>query len=140
MKNVKYTVMSERRLLSMADFRYKSLKPWKINDIDLTQQFSLSIFTDFRHQSITLDCYRFLSIDYSGGYGEAQGYLLQVSATRKCRDSLVEVENLSFQLLLWPKRAADGFYGSERVENLFGDLFLFKTDNAFTAVIRDAKV
>ena len=138
MKNVKYTVMSERRLLSMADFRYKSLKPWKIDNIDLTQQFSLSIFTDFRHQSITLDCYRFLSIDYSGIQGGSG--ILQVSAKRKCRDWLVEVGNLSFQLLLWTKRAADGFYGSERVENLFGDLFLFKTDNAFTAVIRDAKV
>ena len=74
------------------------------------------------------------------GYREAQGYLLQVSAKRKCRGWLVEVGNLSFQLLLWPKRAADGFYGSERVEIFFGDLFLFKTDNAFTAVIRDAKV
>ena len=29
-------------------YRYKSLKSWKIHDIDLTQQFSLSIFTDFR--------------------------------------------------------------------------------------------
>ena len=53
----------------MADFRYKSLKSWKIDNIDLTQQFSLSIFTDFGHQSIkSVDCYRFLSIDYSGWY------------------------------------------------------------------------
>ena len=29
-------------------YRYKSLKSWKIDYIDLTQQFSLSIFTDFR--------------------------------------------------------------------------------------------
>ena len=29
-------------------YRYKSLKSWKIDNIDLTQQFSLSIFTDFR--------------------------------------------------------------------------------------------
>ena len=29
-------------------YRYKSLKPWKIDNIDLTQQFVLSIFTDFR--------------------------------------------------------------------------------------------
>ena len=36
------------------DFRYKSLKLWKIDNIDLTQQFSLSIFTDFRYQSIKI--------------------------------------------------------------------------------------
>ena len=29
-------------------YRYKSLKSWKIDNIDLTQQFGLSIFTDFR--------------------------------------------------------------------------------------------
>ena len=29
-------------------YRYKSFKSWKIDNIDLTQQFSLSIFTDFR--------------------------------------------------------------------------------------------
>ena len=39
---------------TMADFRYKSLKSWKMDDIDLTQQFSLSIFTDFRYQSIKI--------------------------------------------------------------------------------------
>ena len=39
---------------TMAVFRYKSLKSWKIDDIDLTQQFSLSIFTDFRYQSIKI--------------------------------------------------------------------------------------
>ena len=38
----------------MAYFRYKSLKSWKIDNIDLTQQFSLSIFTDFRYQSIKI--------------------------------------------------------------------------------------
>ena len=31
----------------LADFHYKSLKSWKINNSDLTQQFNLSIFTDF---------------------------------------------------------------------------------------------
>ena len=35
-------------------YRYKSLKSWKIHNIDLTQQFSLSIFTDFRYQSIKI--------------------------------------------------------------------------------------
>ena len=35
-------------------YRYKSLKSWKIDNIDLTQQFSLSIFTDFRYQSIKI--------------------------------------------------------------------------------------
>ena len=38
----------------MADFRYKSIKSWKIDNMDLTQQFSLSIFTDFRYQSIKI--------------------------------------------------------------------------------------
>ena len=38
----------------MSDFRYKRLKLWKIHNIDLTQQFSLSIFTDFRYQSIKI--------------------------------------------------------------------------------------
>ena len=32
---------------TMADFRSKSLKSWKIDNMDLTQQFGLSIFTDF---------------------------------------------------------------------------------------------
>ena len=31
-------------------YRYKSLKSRKIDNIDLTQQFSLSISTDFRYQ------------------------------------------------------------------------------------------
>ena len=37
-------------------YRYKSLKSWKIDNIDLTQQFSLSIFTeaDFRYQSMKI--------------------------------------------------------------------------------------
>ena len=39
---------------TMADFRYKSIKSWKVDNIDLTQQFSLSIFTDFRYQSIKI--------------------------------------------------------------------------------------
>ena len=39
---------------TMADFRYKSIKSWKIDNMDLTQQFSLSIFTDFRYQSIKI--------------------------------------------------------------------------------------
>ena len=32
---------------TMADFRSKSLKSWKIDNMDLTQQFGLSILTDF---------------------------------------------------------------------------------------------
>ena len=44
-------------------YRYNSLKSWKIDNIDLTEQFSLSVFSDFCYQSIkSLDCYRFLSI------------------------------------------------------------------------------
>ena len=60
--------------LQCRTYRYKSLKSWKIDTIDLTQQFSLSIFTDFRYQSLKIYLiaiyfyrYRFLSIDYSGG-------------------------------------------------------------------------
>ena len=34
--------------------RYKSLKSWEIDNIDLTQQLSLSIFTDFHYQSIKI--------------------------------------------------------------------------------------
>ena len=48
----------------MADFRYKSLKPWKIDNIDLTQQFSLSIFTDFRYQSIKITWLLSIFIDW----------------------------------------------------------------------------
>ena len=39
---------------TMADFRYESIKSWKVDNIDLTQQFRLSIFTDFRYQSIKI--------------------------------------------------------------------------------------
>ena len=35
-------------------YRYKSLKSWKDDNIDLTQQFSISISTDFRYQSIKI--------------------------------------------------------------------------------------
>ena len=44
-----------------------AIKSWEIYTIDLTQQFSLSIFTDFRYQSMKITwLLRFLSIDYSG--------------------------------------------------------------------------
>ena len=36
------------------DLRYQSLKSWKIDIIDLIKQFSLSIFTYFRYQSIQI--------------------------------------------------------------------------------------
>ena len=41
---------------TMADFRHVPLKSWKIDNIDLqlTEQFSLSIFTDFHCQSIKI--------------------------------------------------------------------------------------
>ena len=44
----------------MADFRYKSLKSWKIDNIDLTQKFSLSIFID----KITWLLLIFIDIDF----------------------------------------------------------------------------
>ena len=43
--------------------RYKSLKSWKINNIDLTQQFSLTICTDFRYQTIKIIWLLSISID-----------------------------------------------------------------------------
>ena len=41
---------------TMADLRYKSLKSWKIDNIDLTQQFSRFLLSV---NEKTLDCYRF---------------------------------------------------------------------------------
>ena len=38
----------------MADLPYKSWKSWKIDNINLTQQFSLLIFNDFRYQLIKI--------------------------------------------------------------------------------------
>ena len=49
---------------TMADFRYISLKSWKIDNIDLTQQFSLSIFTDVRYQSIKITWLLLIFIDW----------------------------------------------------------------------------
>ena len=46
--------LTHAKKITMADFHYKSIKSWKINNIDLTQQSSLSIFTDFRYQSIKI--------------------------------------------------------------------------------------
>ena len=40
--------------ITMVNFHYKSIKSWKIDNIDLTQQSSLSIFTDFHYQSIKI--------------------------------------------------------------------------------------
>ena len=37
-----------QKTTTKAGFRYKLLKSWEIDNIDFTQQFSLSIFTDFR--------------------------------------------------------------------------------------------
>ena len=48
---------------TMADFRHKSIKSWKIDNIDLTQQSSLSIFTDFRYQSIKITRLLLIYID-----------------------------------------------------------------------------
>ena len=47
----------------MAGFSYKSLKSWKIDNIDLTQQLRLSIFTDFRYQSIKITWLLLIFID-----------------------------------------------------------------------------
>ena len=45
-------------------YHYKSLKSWKIDNIDLTQQSSLSIFTDFRYQSIKITWLLTIFIDW----------------------------------------------------------------------------
>ena len=42
---------------------YKSLKSWKIDDIDLTQRFSLSIFTDFCYKTIKITWFLPIFID-----------------------------------------------------------------------------
>ena len=48
--------LTHAKKTTMADFRYKSLRSRKIDNIDLTQQLSLPIFTDFRYQSIKIAC------------------------------------------------------------------------------------
>ena len=48
---------------TMADFHYKSIKSWKIDNIDLIQQSSLSIFTNFRYQSIKITWMLLIFID-----------------------------------------------------------------------------
>ena len=48
------TYLTHANWTTTADVRYKSLKLSKIDFIDLTQQFSLSIFTEFRYQSIKI--------------------------------------------------------------------------------------
>ena len=49
-------------------YRHKSLKPWKIDNIDLTQQFSLSILIDFRYLSIKITWLLsiFIDTDFQG--------------------------------------------------------------------------
>ena len=49
-----YYITYAKKQPQRRDLRYKSLKSWKIDNIDFTQQFSLSIFTDFRYQSIKI--------------------------------------------------------------------------------------
>ena len=48
--------LTHAKKTTMTDFRYKSLRSRKIDNIDLTQQLSLPIFTDFRYQSIKITC------------------------------------------------------------------------------------
>ena len=62
---------------TMADFCYKSLKPWKIDNIDLTQQFSSSVFTDFRYQSIKITWLLPIFIDWLATPGVYLTSLLQ---------------------------------------------------------------
>ena len=57
-------VSYSRQKTTIADFRYKSLKSWKVDNIDLTQNFSLSIFTDFRYQSIKITWLLSIFIDW----------------------------------------------------------------------------
>ena len=55
--------LTHAKKITMADFHYKSIKSWKINNIDLTQQSSLSIFTDFHYQSIKITWMLLIFID-----------------------------------------------------------------------------
>ena len=48
--------LTHAKKTTMADFGYKSLRSRKIDNIDLIQQLSLPIFTDFRYQSIKIAC------------------------------------------------------------------------------------
>ena len=48
--------LTHAKKTTMTDFRYKSLRSRKIDNINLTQQLSLPIFTDFRYQSIKITC------------------------------------------------------------------------------------
>ena len=48
----------------MSANRYKSLKCWKIGDINLTQQFNLSISTNFHYQSIKITWVLSIFIDW----------------------------------------------------------------------------
>ena len=56
-------------------YRYKSLKSWKIDNIDLTQQFSLSIFTDFRYKSIKITWLLSIFIDTDFYWLTTLGYM-----------------------------------------------------------------
>ena len=55
--------LTHAKKTTMANFRYKSLRSRKIDNIDLTQPLSLPIFTDFRYQSIKITCLLPILID-----------------------------------------------------------------------------
>ena len=62
-----YYLTDTKNKTTMSDlynYRYKSLKSWKIDNIDLTQQFSLSILTDFRYQLIKITWLLSIFIDW----------------------------------------------------------------------------
>ena len=63
----------------MAGFSYKSLKSWKIDNIDLTQQVSLSIFTDFRYQSIKITWLLLIFIDTDFYRLTTSGHIISLS-------------------------------------------------------------
>ena len=68
----------------LVDFHYKSLKSWKINNSDLTQQFKLSIFTNF---------YRLTASGVNNSLQVLQGALVHTWQGKKRKESL--------QLHLW---------------------------------------
>ena len=87
---------------TMEDLRYQSLKPWKVDNIDLTHQFSLSVLTDFRYQSIKITWLLPIFIDWLlravlnswlvGAFTSHKSLRSQPSVVRKGREDKIKEE------------------------------------------------
>ena len=99
----------------LVDFHYKSLKSWKINNSDLTQQFKLSIFTDF---------YRLTASGVNNSLQVLQGTL--VAGQEKKRE--LATTSLEFEYLHqknWSKKLIGGDDISYVVNTLGSCLHMF---------------